>query len=538
MNHGGVLVIGLDGGTLDVIGPLAERGIMPTFAKMIDEGRSGVLHSTTPWYTIPGWISLMTGVSPGTHGRLHWVVAPPGEYFEGSRRGRRFVASSDIDVPTFWDVAGAAGKRVAVVNMPVTYPAWPVNGVLVTGLLTPNGATSGRCYPEDLLAAFPGYQVDVSTSREAGSPDSPSMQQIDVPSYLRELVELTNGRRRLALELLAGDVDLGVVVFVGPDRISHRAWPEQASVVTGSASGDVGRLVEEYYGALDASVDALVSASGPDVTVVVVSDHGFGPPPDSSFAVNGWLREEGYLRLPASRMQLAVSSRRALRRFAAPLVKVWKRRRGAGGEPAAVDWSASTAYAVKYPHTRTCGIVINRVGAKREGWVPDGDVPALLDRLRAALEGVRDPQGRRVVRAVHTKRELGARSDQFPDLVVETEDAFFPDDGLRWHDLFRPYRGPTGMHHPDGIFVLFGPQVRGRGDASAEIVDVAPSVLGLLGIRPPAHHEGTAREDLFEFPERIPTPDEVAGPGGDAVRVSSDELDEIESHLQVLGYVD
>jgi predicted AlkP superfamily phosphohydrolase/phosphomutase len=538
MNRGGVLVIGLDGGTLDVIGPLAERGIMPTFAKMINQGRSGVLRSTTPWYTIPGWISLMTGVSPGTHGRLHWVVAPPEEYFEGSRRGRRFVSSSDIDVPTFWDVAGAAGKRVAIVNMPVTYPAWPVNGVMVTGLLTPSGATGGTCYPEDLLSAFPGYQVDVSTSREAGSPDSPSVKEIDVSSYMRELVELTHGRRRLAGELLAGNVDLGVVVFVGPDRISHRAWPEQASVVTGTASGGIELLVEKYYRALDASVDALLSAAGTDVTVVVVADHGFGPPPEYSFAMNGWLREEGYLRLPASRMQLAVSSRRRLKRFAAPLAKAWKRRRGPGGEPAAVDWSATSAYAVKYPHTRTCGIVINRIGSKREGRVTEEDAPALLGRLRADLEDMRDPHGRRVVRAVHTRQDLGARSDRFPDLVVETEDPFFPDDGLRWHDLFRPYRGPTGMHHPDGIFVLFGPRVRGRGDASAEIVDVAPSVLGLLGILPPAHHEGTAREDLFDFPERNPTPDEVAGPGGDAVRVSSDELDEIERHLQVLGYVD
>ncbi len=147
MRAGGVLVLGLDGGTLDILRPLAERGVMPALGRLIDEGAAGTLVSTTPWYTVPGWASLMTGVGPGTHGLLHWVASDPSEYFEDRRAGRRFVTSADISFPTFWDVAGAAGRRVAVVNMPLTYPAWPVNGTMVTGLLTPDTISAGWCYP-------------------------------------------------------------------------------------------------------------------------------------------------------------------------------------------------------------------------------------------------------------------------------------------------------------------------------------------------------------------------------------------------------
>jgi len=132
---GGVLVVGIDGGTWDVLGPLARRGVMPTMSRVLEEGAAGELTSVVPWYTMPGWTSLMTGANPGRHGILHWVRCGASDYWESRRPGRPFVASGDIPLPTFWDVAGAAGKRVAVVNMPVTYPAWPVNGNLLTGLL-------------------------------------------------------------------------------------------------------------------------------------------------------------------------------------------------------------------------------------------------------------------------------------------------------------------------------------------------------------------------------------------------------------------
>ena len=76
MRAGGVLVLGLDGGSLErPADPWPQRGVMPTLARLIDEGAAGTLVSTTPWYTVPGWASMMTGVGPGTHGLLHWVAS-------------------------------------------------------------------------------------------------------------------------------------------------------------------------------------------------------------------------------------------------------------------------------------------------------------------------------------------------------------------------------------------------------------------------------------------------------------------------------
>lgn len=538
MRPGGVLVVGLDGGTLRILGPLARQGLMPAFQRIMSQGRMGTLRSTLPWYTIPGWTSLMTGVGPATHGLLYWVAAAPDDYFEDRRRGRRFLTSADIPFPTFWDVAGAAGKRVAVLNMPLTYPAWPVNGVMVTGLLTPRAASTGSCYPADLLARFPDYRADLSVSRAADSPDADVVEGVHLPSYLRELVELTVGRAAVGAALLAEDVDLGVVVFVGPDRISHKAWPQQVAVAAGAApSGEIERLIREYYLALDRAMADLTAAAGPETTVVVVADHGFGPPPECTFAVNGWLRGAGYVKLRAAGAVRMRSWRRTLKRVARPVVRSLRRRRAAPSEASLVDWPRSAVYAVGYSRTRVFGLVVNRVGVKREGAVAPDSVPGLLRRLRDDLEALTDEQGRRVVRRIWERNDVGA-APGFPDLLVETEAPFIPSSGLLSTKLVELFPFPSGVHEPDGIFILSGLRLRGAGEVHADIVDVAPTVLGLLGISAPEYMEGKALDEFLHLPDQVPPPREVTGPSGTALEVPQEQLQEIEAHLRALGYAE
>jgi predicted AlkP superfamily phosphohydrolase/phosphomutase len=184
------------------------------------------------------------------------------------------------------------------------------------------------------------------------------------------------------------------------------------------------------------------------------------------------------------------------------------------------------------------GIVINRSGIKREGCVPEPEVPEVLRRLKADLEAVVDEEGRPVVRRIYSRDDIGAVSMAFPDLLVETESAFFPTDGLRDRQPFGAYRTNSGLHHPDGIFLIWGSRIRGVGQANADIVDVAPSILGLLGIAPPAEVEGTAREDLFVFPVWEDPPAHVVGPSGTRLALSDKETREIEAHLRALGYTE
>lgn len=543
MNRGGILVIGLDGGTWHVLRPLADAGLMPTVARVLRDGASGVLRSTVPWYTVPGWVSLMTGVTPARHGLLYWTVPDPDDYWENKRAGRRFVQSTDIPFPTFWDVAGAAGRRVAVVNMPMTFPAWPVSGTMVTGLLTPTGAPAAT-YPPGFLDAYPEYQVDLAVSWGGGTPEEVPDRPPSAQATLDDLLRVTPNRRRLFLDLVTGDVDLAVAVFVGPDRIGHRAWREQSRIVAGeepAAVGPIGERITEYYRVLDRILGELIEAAGPSATTLLVSDHGFGDPSPRLFWANAWLREQGYLKVRAARLQGALVRRKKLRNVMRSVSKPLRRTRSRRAEHLLVSMSQSAAYAVPFPSCRVFGVVINREGTKREGCIPPDRVRPLRDEIARGLLAARDPQGDgAVVRRVWTKEELGAADAPFfPDLLVEVAPAWFPGDGVREPELFRTPRRRSALHERDGILGAIGPLVKPGTGMVADIEDVAPTVLAVLGIAAPAHVQGRVLTDVLRLEEPLsPPPEGVPPPGQQVEPLSEEEREGIESQLRALGYLD
>ena len=115
-----VLVVGIDGGTLDLIRSWATKGDLPHLARLMSEGCSGLLESTLPPVTSPAWPTFATGVNPGKHGVFDFI-RPMGGQFE-------LVNSTSVRAPTLWELLSRAGKRVGVMNVPVTYPPAPVNG--------------------------------------------------------------------------------------------------------------------------------------------------------------------------------------------------------------------------------------------------------------------------------------------------------------------------------------------------------------------------------------------------------------------------
>src|SRR5256885_6413133 len=75
-----LLVIGLDGATLDLVRPWAAAGRLPVLARLMDGGAWGPLRSTIPAATFPAWTSLVTAVNPGRHGVLDFTERVPGTY--------------------------------------------------------------------------------------------------------------------------------------------------------------------------------------------------------------------------------------------------------------------------------------------------------------------------------------------------------------------------------------------------------------------------------------------------------------------------
>ena len=149
-----VLIIGLDGATFDVLGPMIERGRMPNLAAIIREGASGVLNSTQPPITPAAWTTFMTGKGPGRHGIVDF------ERYDVRTNRLTFNSTMEIREKTFWDILSEKGFRVGSINLPMTYPPKRVNGFMISGFDAPS-MEAEFTYPRDLkdeiLRRFPDY---------------------------------------------------------------------------------------------------------------------------------------------------------------------------------------------------------------------------------------------------------------------------------------------------------------------------------------------------------------------------------------------
>lgn len=141
-----VLVIGLDGATFDIIMPLIEEGKLPTFRKIMKSGVFSRLISVIPTNSVSAWSSFATGKNPAKHGVFYFEEILPSPY--ELERGP-LVTSKSINGETLWGILSRHGKKVGIVNVPLTYPPEEVNGFLISGFPIP-AVADNFTFPYDL----------------------------------------------------------------------------------------------------------------------------------------------------------------------------------------------------------------------------------------------------------------------------------------------------------------------------------------------------------------------------------------------------
>jgi predicted AlkP superfamily phosphohydrolase/phosphomutase len=150
-------VIGLDGVPYSLILELAERGIAPTLGGLLKAGHLHKMKASLPEISSVSWTDFMTGTNSGEHGIFGFTDLKPGSY------ALRFPNFLDVKRETIWDILGKKGKKSIVLNQPSTYPARPLNGIMVSGFVAIDLAKA--VYPLSQKAALDrmGYQVDIDT---------------------------------------------------------------------------------------------------------------------------------------------------------------------------------------------------------------------------------------------------------------------------------------------------------------------------------------------------------------------------------------
>ncbi|MFB3903775.1 MAG: alkaline phosphatase family protein [Acidobacteriota bacterium] len=552
-----LLIIGLDGATWDVLGPWVEDGTLPHLARLRTRGRWAVLRSTIPPVTAPAWSSFMTGKKPGKHGVYHFV-----RLFEEEKAtpGRQFVSARTLRSPAIWDVLGHHDRMVGLINIPLTYPPRPVNGFMITGLLTPKHA-SVFTYPPELSASLTDYQIDLD--RFAGKTPyqdefedtltSPSLE------FLGEFRTMLEKRTRVCFDLIGSRPwDFFMIVFTGPDRLGHYFWKYHAPVNAGSDNPELTAGVRSYYMRLDEIVGELVERAGRDTNILVMSDHGMGPVPSKQIHIASWLQQQGWVtawtrksRLPGADIILArlkIGRDRVGRviKWVPGLLNSRVVRRTINDRAMVVDPQRSMAYPVPI-FFNIAGIRINATGeaARRTA----------VQNLERNLSRLRDPDtGEPVIREIFPGRDYySAAPETVPDLIAVSDPRYCFKHALGYynsvvtprHDL----RGPA-KHRMEGIFMAVGRGITPKPDPlpSVHLEDIAPTALHLMGVPVPSDMDGRVLTELFSTECARSRPVAVQEPVGFWPRpdrrefsksaMSAEDEAFIENQLRSLGYLD
>src|SRR5437660_10640693 len=265
---------------------MLREGKLPNIARLLkDAGRATLMSSTPPLSPI-AWASIITGVNPGKHGVYDFAQREPGSY--------DFVPNSSAKrrARAMWNILGDRGKRVCVVNVPLTYPAEKVNGVMISGFPSPPNAENWT-YPRSLGADLERELHDVDFRKPVALVDDGEEEGL-----LQELTKTTRNQVRVLKHLLAKErYDFVMTVFDGIDTASHSLW---RYLDTNHPKYDP-KLAEQgrkafyrSYELADEAIGELLGEFDVRPNVIVLSDHGNGPV-YYGVCINHWLAEKGYL---------------------------------------------------------------------------------------------------------------------------------------------------------------------------------------------------------------------------------------------------
>jgi len=490
-----LMVIGLDGATYDLILPWVREGELPVFKKLLDESVWAPLESTRPPLTCPAWPVFYTGKNPGKLGTID---------FMGGNGANRIISYADIKGPAFWDVAGRSGMRSLVINVPITYPPRIMNGIMLSGMLTPpeKPFCTSREVMKDIQDNVGDYNVDL---------DILTLSSFDRKKSLDLFYHMMGQRFKTAMYLKkAQPHDIMVVVFQGTDIVSHRLWNKMREV------RKVYKLMDKYVGELAQDVEYLL----------IMSDHGFTGY-KRGFRINQFLLERGDLVCKKGNYDSGFtygSSEILRQRFGSQqdkglsrinnvnkwlwylginrtlIKRIFSGRRSFEAlkklSPAILKKFIPTA---RFVVDREKSIAFLHSSRTRSICINPSRIPSHLsydsykEKLIADLLSIKDEGGgSNVISRVYQRHELyrGPYVEGFPDLFLETVPSYLirGDFGSSIIDVFS---APKSAHDQNGIFLCKGSNVRpGFYPKSVRMEDLAPTILYLLGLPIPRDMDG------------------------------------------------
>lgn len=504
-----VLLIGLDSADAELIERWSDDGTLPALAAMRRAGSWSRIGTTAEVMHVSAWPTLYTGTTPGHHGMYHAFQVRAGHY------GVQRTEPQWCAQPPFWQALDAAGRRCVVFDAFMDYPLRNYNGaqILEYGTWTWFGepGSTPRGLLGDLKHRFGAYPA----------PEHANLVQVpaDPLGFRDQLVAGAATKARITRALMQEqDWDFLFVTFGETHGAGHYLWhfgdreyPLQALDETLRGR----QLVRDVYAGVDAAIAEILAGVDDNTTVIVTSADGMGPNYSGChlmpellhrmdlFHGGGVAGEKSGAKprtglLQSLRQAVPLGFRQSVTRC---LPKHLRYKLGMKWVNSSIDWAKSRVYCI--PNSNEGYFRVNLRGREPTGCVaPGSEYDDILGRLQAELAALRAPDT-----GLHAAERTtlidgtysGAKRADLPDAVISWNLAARVVDSIdtQGHGRIDGQAGfatspfYTGNHRATAFALTRAPDwTRSATADSPHVLDIAPTVLSLLGVDPPKRYEG------------------------------------------------
>jgi predicted AlkP superfamily phosphohydrolase/phosphomutase len=419
-----VIVLGIDGVPCSLLKRFIRQGLMPNLEGLVQKGTLTDMTASIPEVSSTSWTTFMTGVNPGRHGIYGFMELEKGTY------QWRFPNSNDVKSETLWEIAGKYNKKSIVINVPSTYPAKALNGILTAGFVALD--LKKATYPESAYEYLKsiGYRMDVDTKKA----------QQSLEALASDIEETFVIRKNAILHFLdKQEWDLFIGVITETDRLHHYLW-----TALEDERHPLHNFFLDFYRKLDIFIGEIYKRAGDDISLIMLSDHGAAAIKQEIY-LNAWLKEKGYLKFKKENPDTFDEMHDESKVFVL--------------DPARF-----------YIHSRK---------KYSRGSVDENEYDVIRQKLKEDLLSL-TVQGEKVIKTVFFKEELyhGNSYDEAPDLVAVSFEGY---------DLKGSINKPqisgkgflTGGHTREDAFLYINREIN---STNINIVDVGPTIMSLLKI--------------------------------------------------------
>jgi len=486
-----VLLFGWDGVPPRVVETAIESGYTPNLAELASGGARGVLVAEPPIVTPPNWYAALTGYRPSRHGVTNFVVIDT-DY------GLRYMSIRDLRVEGVWDILGRHGYRGLYLNIPVSTPAPRVNGLWIgqeQEFAGPGRPREENIYPVDRLGEIVDMGYQIGYPFYSGRPRD----------YYRRVMGLEEDRLRAMHSLIrSGDYDLQLYIAMTPDILMHVFLDDPGYM----------EYVYKCLSTLDRWLGRFMDILGMEASYIIHSDHGQRRK-EGLIDLLTLLEEMGYLRTRRSRRIRAQWLRRnrlvrsiwrriptgLRRRLDRGINRVFILESPARELQTMVDWGGTSIF----PLVNVGGLKANLRGVFREGSVDPERHVKLMEEVAQRLREARH-QGRKLFKEVVTSPNP---DPHIPDILLEPDETLWFASRGTGSIVFKPSQPSLGevddlsairispsFHIREGFYVFGGAGFKKGGDRIS-IMDIAPTILYLIGAPIPRDMDGKLHINLI-----------------------------------------